>query len=36
VQSKGEYEHIRLNDKPDAAKEEAAYCIKDSLSITIG
>ncbi len=32
VGSEGEYQHIRLSDKPEAAKKEAAYCIKDSLS----
>ncbi len=31
VGSEGEYQHIRLSDKP-----EAAYCIKDSLSNAIG
>ncbi len=31
-----EYKHIRLNDKPEAAKKEAADCKKDSLSNTIG
>jgi len=36
VRSKGEYKHIQLSDKPEAAKKEAAYWIKDYISITIG